>query len=85
MPVEFLSDEQGETYGTFAEKPTRPGLEPFLFLEDVDWDLIALRRNKRHQFGARSRCARCATSVGPWGPARGAMAGGRAPGRATRR
>ncbi|MFI0351974.1 hypothetical protein [Actinomadura sp. 9N407] len=27
MPVEFLSDEQAEVYGTFAEEPTRPELE----------------------------------------------------------
>jgi hypothetical protein len=27
VPVEFLSDEQAEAYGTFAEEPTRPELE----------------------------------------------------------
>nr|WP_243762144.1 DUF4158 domain-containing protein [Streptomyces sp. Tu 3180] len=29
MPVEFLTDEQAEAYGTFAEVPTRPELERF--------------------------------------------------------
>ncbi|WP_207757685.1 DUF4158 domain-containing protein [Nonomuraea cypriaca] len=50
MPVEFLSDEQAEAYGTFAEEPTRPELERF-FLDDVDRDLIALRRTKHNQLG----------------------------------
>lgn len=38
-------------YGTFAEEPTRPELERFFFLDDVDRDLIALRRAKHHQLG----------------------------------
>jgi hypothetical protein len=49
--VEFLSDEQAEAYGTFTEEPTRPELERFFFLDDVDRDLIALRRTKHHQLG----------------------------------
>ncbi len=51
MPVEFLTDEQAEAYGKFAEEPTRPELERFFFLDDVDRDLIALRRTKYHQLG----------------------------------
>lgn len=38
-------------YGTFAGDPTRPELERFFFLDDVDRGLIALRRNKHHQLG----------------------------------
>ncbi|WTA41262.1 DUF4158 domain-containing protein (plasmid) [Streptomyces sp. NBC_00846] len=49
--MEFLSNEQAEAYGTFAEEPTRPELERFFFLDDVDRDLIALRRTKHHQLG----------------------------------
>lgn len=49
--MEFLSDEQAGSYGTFAEEPTRPELERFFFLDDVDRDLIALRRTKHHQLG----------------------------------
>ncbi|MET7621813.1 DUF4158 domain-containing protein [Streptomyces sp. NPDC005408] len=55
MPVEFLSDEQAEAYGTFAEEPTRPELERFFFLDDVDRDLIALRRTEHHRLCAVSR------------------------------
>nr|WP_254650952.1 DUF4158 domain-containing protein [Streptomyces sp. GbtcB7] len=51
MPVEFLTDEQAETYGKFAEEPTRPELERFFFLDDMDRDLIVLRRTKHHQLG----------------------------------
>ncbi len=51
MPVEFLTDEQAEAYGKFAEEPTRPESERFFFLDDVDRDLIALRRSAHHQLG----------------------------------
>lgn len=36
MPVEFPTDEQAGAYGKFAEEPTRPELERFFFLDDVD-------------------------------------------------
>ena len=49
--MEFLTDEQAEANGKFAEEPTRPELERFFFLDDVDRDLIALRRTKHHQLG----------------------------------
>jgi hypothetical protein len=51
MPVDFSTDDQAEAYGKFAEEPTRPELERFFFLDDVDRDLIALRRTKHHQLG----------------------------------
>jgi hypothetical protein len=51
VPVEFLTDEQAEAYGQFAEEPTRPELERFFFLDDVDRDLIARRRSTHHQLG----------------------------------
>ncbi|OPC77682.1 Tn3 family transposase [Embleya scabrispora] len=47
MPVEFLTDEQAEAF----EQPSRPELERFFFLDDVDRDLIALRRTSSHQLG----------------------------------
>ena len=37
--------------GRFVEEPTRPELERFFFLDDVDRDLIALRRTTAHQLG----------------------------------
>lgn len=51
MPVEFLTDEQAEAYGTFAQEPTRPELERFFFLDDSDHELIALRRSESHRLG----------------------------------
>ncbi|GAA2281658.1 hypothetical protein GCM10010145_62340 [Streptomyces ruber] len=51
MPVEFLTDEQAEADGKFAEEPTRPELERFFFLDDVDRDLITRRRSTHHRLG----------------------------------
>ncbi|MGA5565768.1 hypothetical protein ACPCUV_32015 [Streptomyces platensis] len=31
-----MTDEQAGAYGKFAEEPTRPELERFFFLDDVD-------------------------------------------------
>ncbi|MCX4548221.1 MULTISPECIES: Tn3 family transposase [unclassified Streptomyces] len=42
---------KAEAYGKFAEEPTKPELERFFFLDDVDRDLIALRRTQHHQLG----------------------------------
>lgn len=50
MPVEFPTDEQA-AYGRFVEEPTRPELERFFFLDDMDRDLIALRRTTAHHLG----------------------------------
>lgn len=51
VPVEFLTDEQAEAYGAFTDVPTRPELERFLFLDEDDRDLIALRRTDAHRLG----------------------------------
>ncbi|MEU2669156.1 DUF4158 domain-containing protein [Streptomyces sp. NPDC007164] len=68
MPVEFLTDEQAEAYGTFTEVPTRPELERFCFLDDDDRDLIALRRTDAHRLGMALQiwCVNC-TSVSDHG------------------
>ncbi|MFI1715082.1 DUF4158 domain-containing protein [Streptomyces litmocidini] len=49
--MEFPSDGQAEAYGTFAEEPTGTELERFFLPDDVDRDLIALRRTEHHRLG----------------------------------
>ena len=51
MPVEFLTDEKAEAYGKFAEEPTRPELERFFYLDDVDRALIGKRRWNQNRLG----------------------------------
>ncbi|MFI6031628.1 DUF4158 domain-containing protein [Amycolatopsis magusensis] len=51
MPVEFLTDEQAESYGTFGQDPTRPELERFFFLDDEDRRLIGKRRGGHSRLG----------------------------------
>lgn len=51
VPVEFLTDEQAEAYGKFPEVPTRPELERFFFLDDVDRALISKRRGDHNRLG----------------------------------
>jgi TnpA family transposase len=51
VPVEFLTDEQAESYGTFAQEPTRPELERFFFLDDEDRRLIGKRRGNHSRLG----------------------------------
>ncbi|WSN54338.1 DUF4158 domain-containing protein (plasmid) [Streptomyces sp. NBC_01296] len=48
---EFLTDNQAEAYEKFTEELTRSELERFFFLDDVDRDLIALRRTRHQQRG----------------------------------
>jgi hypothetical protein len=46
-----LTDEQAEAYGKFAEVTTRPELERFCFLDDVDRELIGKRRGDHNRLG----------------------------------
>nr|WP_268257218.1 DUF4158 domain-containing protein [Streptomyces capillispiralis] len=52
MPVECLTDEQATAFGSFADKPTRPELERFFFLDDEDRKLIAKRRGDHSRLGS---------------------------------
>ena len=51
MPVEFLTDEQAAEYGRFVGASSTADIEPFLYLDDADRDLIARRRSDSHRLG----------------------------------
>ncbi len=51
MPVEFLSDEQVAAHGRFAVARSVAEVERFFYLDDVDRDLVALRRSDQHRLG----------------------------------
>ncbi|WP_245585625.1 DUF4158 domain-containing protein [Pseudonocardia asaccharolytica] len=44
-------DQQAAAYGRFVEEPARPELERFFLLDDMDRDLIVLRRTTAHHLG----------------------------------
>ncbi|WP_434974929.1 DUF4158 domain-containing protein [Streptosporangium saharense] len=49
--MEFLTDEQAGAYGRFVEEPTRPEMERFFYLDDVDRRLIGKRRGDHNRLG----------------------------------
>lgn len=49
--TEREEDEQATAFGSFADKPTRPELERFFFLDDEDRKLIAKRRGDHSRLG----------------------------------
>lgn len=51
MLVEFLSDEQAAGFGRFVGEPLRADLERFFYLDDVDRDLVAVRRGDHGRLG----------------------------------
>jgi hypothetical protein len=51
MPLDFLTDAQVAGYGRFDGVPSRPDLERFFFLDDVDKDLIGDRRGDHNRLG----------------------------------
>ncbi|WP_397334554.1 DUF4158 domain-containing protein [Nonomuraea sp. 3-1Str] len=82
MPVGLLTDEQATAYGTLTEVLMRSELERFFCLDDVDQDLIALRRTKSHQLGFALQLT-TVRYIGLFSgrSAGGAVAGGGVPGR----
>ncbi|TDD40919.1 DUF4158 domain-containing protein [Saccharopolyspora elongata] len=51
MPVEFLSDERATAYGRLPESLSRPELERFFFLDDVDRGLVESKRRDHNKLG----------------------------------
>jgi hypothetical protein len=49
--VDFLTDDQAEAHGKFAEEPVRLELERFFCPDDVDRALIGARREDQNRLG----------------------------------
>ena len=51
MPVDFLSDEQGGTYGRFVGSVSEVDFERFFFLNDDDLTIVGRRRGAANRLG----------------------------------
>lgn len=51
MPVEFLTQEQRQLYGTYTVEPSDAQLASYFYLDDTDRELLATKRGSQHRLG----------------------------------
>jgi hypothetical protein len=51
MPVEFLTDQQCQRYGTCTAEPSDAQLASYFYLDDTDRERIATKRGTHHRLG----------------------------------
>ena len=51
MPVEFLTQEQRQRYGTYTAEPSDAQLASYFYLDDTDRERLATKRGSHHRLG----------------------------------
>jgi len=51
VPVEFLTDQQRQRYGTYTAEPSDAQLASYFYLDDTDRECLATKRGNYHCLG----------------------------------
>jgi uncharacterized protein DUF4158 len=51
MPVEFLTEQQRQRYGTYTAEPSDAQLASYFYLDDTDRERLATKRGNHHRLG----------------------------------